>query len=579
MRNKQITAIALAAMMLAGSACAAKPGEVNFVLSKEAPAVKKIAKAPKTLLVVGNSYTYYNCGLNGYLSNFLIGDAIASGDAKDEKSARKLFKTRIAAIGRGNLSQYPIAEYLDNAIMKSHVDQAVIEEKYLAPETKKREKYDLVLMQASNRPEADQARDSYYIPEHVKAIRAQGGEPALIMTWVQKNKNAPKIELVRDATVKIANANKMMVIPVGLAFDLAEKKFPQVTLIRTDNTHPTAAGSFLEAATIYAAVYKKDPFVSQSAFWKTLCDHSLDPAVREKLCAAAVKTVNDFYGEKIATKASFEAGAVKVKTADPAAFYNVKPAVKHLGLKNPTRGLYVGNSYTYYNCGIGAYVKGFINKEQGEEWKTRMQTISAGRLYQHPIERYFDKDDAVLKDYNRPNKPKFDVVFLQGQSREPYQENKKDPANAPKVKFEKALKHAIAVVRENGSVPVVVSTWASKKSPAGYDMRSETIALADATIKLANDNKAIVLPVGIAFETVRAERPDLNLHNKSDLKHPSAEGSYLFGAMIYSMLFEKSPEWVGSKWLGECDKPIKAEDAEYLQNVAWRVTKQFYGWK
>ena len=283
MRNKQITAIALAAMMLAGSAFAAKPGEVNFVLSKEAPAVKKIAKAPKTLLVVGNSYTYYNCGLNGYLSNFLIGDAIASGDAKDEKSARKLFKTRIAAIGRGNLSQYPIAEYLDNAIMKSHVDQAVIEEKYLAPETKKREKYDLVLMQASNRPEADQARDSYYIPEHVKAIRAQGGEPALIMTWVQKNKNAPKIELVRDATVKIANANKMMVIPVGLAFDLAEKKFPQVTLIRTDNTHPTAAGSFLEAATIYAAVYKKDPFVSQSAFCNNLFDHRLDPAVREKL--------------------------------------------------------------------------------------------------------------------------------------------------------------------------------------------------------------------------------------------------------------------------------------------------------
>lgn len=164
---------------------AAETGKVNFVISHEAPTVKNLVKAPKTLLVVGNSYTYYNCGLNGYLSNFLIGDAIVSGQAKDEKEARKSFKTRIATIGRGNLSQYPVAEYLDNAIMKSHANQPLIEKKYLDPEIKKRERYDLVLLQASNRPEADQARDSYYLPEHVKAIRAQGGEPAFIMTWVQ----------------------------------------------------------------------------------------------------------------------------------------------------------------------------------------------------------------------------------------------------------------------------------------------------------------------------------------------------------------------------------------------------------
>ena len=585
MKKLKDTALSLTvSLMLSGlafSSLAATNGKVNFVISSEAPIVKSLAKAPKTLLVVGNSYTYYNCGLNGYLSNFLIGDAIVSGQAKDEKSARKFFKTRIATIGRGNLSQYPVAEYLDNAIMKSHADQPVIEEAYLGPEVKKRERYDLVLLQASNRPVADQARDSYYLPEHVKAIRAQGGEPALIMTWVQKNKNAPEMKVVRDATVKLANSNNMMVIPVGLAFEQSEKFYPQIKLIRADNTHPTAAGSFLEAATIYASVYKKDPFASQGAFWKTLCDHSLDPVIREKLCAVAVKTVNHFYGIQIKSNAGVDAVSTPkiAKTVNPAQFYNVKPAVTSLGLSNPARGLYVGNSYTYYNCGIGAYVKGFINKKAGQEWKSRMQTISAGRLYQHPIERYFDKDDPVLKDYNRPNKPKFDVVFLQGQSREPYQDNAKDPANAPKVKFAKALKHAIAVVRENGSVPVVVCTWASKKSPKGYDMRSETTALADATIKLANENKAIVLPVGIAFETVRTERPDLNLHNKSDLKHPSAEGSYLFGAMIYSLLFRQSPKWVGSNWLGECDKPIKAEDAVYLQDVAWRVVKHFYGWK
>lgn len=550
------------------------PAKVVFSPTKDAPAVKELAKVPTTMLVVGNSYTYYNCGLNGYLSNFMIGDAIVSGKAKDEKSARKLFKTRIATIGRGNLSQYPIAEYLDNAGMKSHTALAPMEEKYLKPEIAKREKYELVLMQASNRPEADQARDSYYMGEHVKAIRAQGGEPVLIMTWTQKNKNAPKLEVVRDSTVAIANQHKMMVIPVGLAFAESEKLNPDIALIRADKTHPTAAGSFLEAATIYAAVYKKDPQLAHKAFWKTLCDHPLKDSVRERLSYVALKVVNDFYGRPQTAVKSDK----KVVSID--SMFSVKPKVKELGVKNPTRGLYVGNSYTYYNCGIGSYVKGFINKKAGQEWKARMQTISAGRLYQHPIERYFDKDDPALKDYNRADKPMFDVVFLQAQSREPYDEGK-DPSKksqSPKAKYQAALKKAISVVRKHGAIPVVVSTWASLKSPKGYDMSTETRALADSTIEAANANNAIVLPVGLAFEVVRQERPDIMMHNASDKKHESANGSYLFGAMIASLLYKQNPQWVGSNWLGECDKPIDAETAVYLQDVAWRVMKEFYGW-
>ena len=52
----------------------------------------------------------------------------------------------------------------------------------------------------------------------------------------------------------------------------------------------------------------------------------------------------------LSATASIAADAVKAveyKKADPAQFYNVKPVVKSLGIKNPTRGLYVGNSYTY----------------------------------------------------------------------------------------------------------------------------------------------------------------------------------------------------------------------------------------
>lgn len=157
--------IALAVLVATGEK------KIDFAATKNAPSVTSLKATPASLLVVGNSYTYYNCGLNGYLSNFLVGDALATQKVVSEKEARKLFKTRIATLGRGNLSQYPVEELFDNDAMKSHTRAGKIEESYRTAEIKKREKYDLVLLQASNRGMADQARDSAYLQSHSRPRR------------------------------------------------------------------------------------------------------------------------------------------------------------------------------------------------------------------------------------------------------------------------------------------------------------------------------------------------------------------------------------------------------------------------
>ena len=46
--------------------------------------------------------------------------------------------------------------------------------------------------------------------------------------------------------------------------------------------------------------------------------------------------------------------------------------------------------------------------------------------------------------------------------------------------------------------------------------------------------------------------------------------------MAYSFLFHRSPE--GLKFLGGCDKPLSEADAAYLQSVAWKTVRAFYGW-
>ena len=72
-----------------------------------------------------------------------------------------------------------------------------------------------------------------------------------------------------------------------------------------------------------------------------------------------------------------------------------------------------------------------------------------------------------------------------------------------------------------------------------------------------------VSPVGVAWEIVRRERPDINLYVK-DGSHPSYAGSYLAAAVGYLTLF---PEPF------KADTPIRLnpEVAKYLRSVAERV--------
>ena len=243
---------------------------------------------------------------------------------------------------------------------------------------------------------------------------------------------------------------------------------------------------------------------------------------------------------------------------------SVSPKVTTLSVASPKTGLYIGNSYSFYNCGVHGYVRGFTREEK-RKWSARLVTISSGRLSYHNVEDYLKPHPLDNYKLAEGSDRLFDVVFLQAQSSEPI-----STKNGADENFRKYLRKHIESIRKAGSEPVVVVTWADAGKPENYRK------LADAIITEANKNNAAALPVGLAFAESLKMRPDLILH-QSDNKHPTAAGSYLYGAMIYSFLFRKSPE--GSRFLGECEKPLSVTDAQFLQSLAWKVTKEFYGWK
>ena len=78
------------------------------------------------------------------------------------------------------------------------------------------------------------------------------------MTWAYADKPEMTQQLA-EQYVKAGNDNGMLVIPAGLAFAKALQKRPDLVLYAADKRHPSPAGTYLGAATIYASLFRKSP--------------------------------------------------------------------------------------------------------------------------------------------------------------------------------------------------------------------------------------------------------------------------------------------------------------------------------
>jgi hypothetical protein len=98
-----------------------------------------------------------------------------------------------------------------------------------------------------------------------------------------------------DAYTKAGNDNGALVIPAGLAFASAAKQRPGLVLYAADRRHPSLAGTYLAAATVYAALFKTSPEgITYTA--------GLDQETAGFLQTVAWQTAQDYFSPKQATK-------------------------------------------------------------------------------------------------------------------------------------------------------------------------------------------------------------------------------------------------------------------------------------
>ena len=124
-----------------------------------------------------------------------------------------------------------------------------------------------------------------------------------------------------------------------------------------------------------------------------------------------------------------------------------------------------------------------------------------------------------------------------------------------------AKKHS-DTVRRHGAKPVFFMSWAYADKP------EMTEQLAEAYVRAANDNDAMVVPTGLAFKRSIATRPDINLY-APDKRHPSLAGTYLGAATVYATIMKRSP--VGLSYTAG----LPADVAAHLQRVAQETVADF----
>jgi hypothetical protein len=230
---------------------------------------------PKQILMVGNSFVYYNNGMHNPLIKMI----------RSTHTMRDAYKIRSITINGSSLTWHDIRSYVTNPNIGSFGFTKENKLKKI-----KKTPFDLAIMHDCSRCPVDDSRKKIFhkiVAAHVKTLREKNIEPMLMMTWPYKDSPNMTKKLAREY-VKAANKNKILVAPVGLAFAEINENFPEINLYTSDLRHPSKEGTYLAACVLYASIYKMNPEGNKVKF-------NIDSKTRKTLQKVAWITHQNFY--------------------------------------------------------------------------------------------------------------------------------------------------------------------------------------------------------------------------------------------------------------------------------------------
>ena len=139
------------------------------------------------------------------------------------------------------------------------------------PETRKvldSQSWDYVILQEkSDLPVLDREEMTHGVRQLDELTAGHGTKTILFMPWAYRD-GLPSAELedyqamqslVSDAYLAVAGDFELSVAPVGIVWQAALERDPQLDLWSSDGSHPTPLGSYLAANVFYALIFSQSP--------------------------------------------------------------------------------------------------------------------------------------------------------------------------------------------------------------------------------------------------------------------------------------------------------------------------------
>jgi hypothetical protein len=221
----------------------------------------------------------------------------------------------------------------------------------------------------------------------------------------------------------------------------------------------------------------------------------------------------------------------------------------------PDKFLFVGNSVTFWNNGLGYQMEQLTSSANPRlVIEADMVALPGATLETLWAASYAPKWIG---------KGDFDVVVLQEDIPEA------DPATGV-AKFHEYTRKFDAEIKKSGARPVLFMAWSYPSSERLNWITMQEIAQAHRDI--ARELGIDVAPVGLAFQRAMKERPKLDMYY-TDREHPSIYGTYLAVNVVYATVFRQSP--VGLGYLPSGGSSVTKEEAAFLQRIAWETIQEY----
>lgn len=208
------------------------------------PCVAQEQKDTLRVLFIGNSYTYFN-NLPQLVS------------AISESTGTRLI-TRKSVVGGSHLSEHWNGQRgLKSREMIENGD------------------FDIVVLQEFSLGAVNEEDSLFkYVRLFSDLIRKNNGRPFLYMTWARE-KQPEQQEVISRVYREAGAENDAVVVPVGEAWVLAQKRDPGLKLYIGDGSHPSSYGTFLAACAFIKSILNELPASLPGTFYTRDEDNEL----------------------------------------------------------------------------------------------------------------------------------------------------------------------------------------------------------------------------------------------------------------------------------------------------------------